>query len=511
MARSRSNKPDRMVIILAIGFMVVLFAAGTAFVLVVRNLVIGQPQAKVVATETTEPTIDPRISAAEVATKIAQNNTKPMQASGGLAPKDWNGSGRINILVMGLDARQQAYDIPRSDTMILFTMDPKTLSAGMLSIPRDLWVNIPGFSEDKINTAYFDGEANHLDGGGPALAVKTVEQFLNVSINYYAVVDFNSFVKFIDDMGGLDMKIRQPITVDPLGPGNTVTIKPGTQTFTGAVALAYARDRETAHGDFDRAARQQEVIMAIRNQVVKLKMLPTLIIKAPQIYRDVSSGIHTNLSLTQVVQLALIAEQIPPERIKREIINDPEQCTISWSWNGQSILLPIPSEIKKLRDQLFTTSEYAGVPLTVPTITPDVSVQANTTQTAGKAPATKATPTKVPPTKVPPTAVVDPITLTKQEKAKVQVQNGTMYPGLADKTAAYLKTKGFNVIGSANASKNVDQTTIMVYASEPGTVNYLITIFHLSAANIYNRSDPQAPADIVVILGSDWSQKNPLN
>jgi polyisoprenyl-teichoic acid--peptidoglycan teichoic acid transferase len=498
MARRRPQKsPDRMIIILAVVFMIVLFAAGTAFVLVVRNLVIGQPVAKISPTETIEPTIDPKVSAAEVATRIAQQNTVPLSSSGGPAPKNWDGSSRINILVMGLDARQQAYDIPRSDTMILFTLDPKTLSAGMLSIPRDLWVNIPGFSQDKINTAYFDGEANHMDGGGPALAVKTVEQFLNVSINYYAVLDFNSFVKFIDDMGGLDMKIRQTIMVDPIGPNNDVTLKPGTQTLSGAVALAYARDRETAHGDFDRANRQQEVIMAIRNQVVNLKMLPTLIIQSPKIYKDVSKGILTNLSLTQVIQLALIAEQVPPERIKRELINDPEQCTISWSWNGESILLPIPNEIKKLRDQLFDTSGYANTPQVVPTITPYIPTQPNTT----------AVPTQVPATATP---VVDPITLTKREKARLQVQNGTMYVGLADKTAAYLKTKGFNVTGTANAAQVADQTTILIYANEPGTVKYLTTIFNVSPANIYNRSDPNATADIVVILGSDWSQKNPM-
>src|SRR5664279_4243858 len=108
-ARNRSKKPDNMVIILAVGFMIVLFAAGTAFVLVVRNLVIGQPQAKVIPTETVEPTIDPKVSAAEVATRIAKTNTKPMQGSGGPAAKNWDGSNRINILVMGLDARAQAY------------------------------------------------------------------------------------------------------------------------------------------------------------------------------------------------------------------------------------------------------------------------------------------------------------------------------------------------------------------------------------------------------------------
>ena len=98
--------------------------------------------------------------------------------------------------------------------------------------------------------------------------MKTVEQFLGVPVNYYALIDFNSFVKFIDELGGADMKIRKEITVDPIGPGNTRTLEAGSQTLDGATLLAYARKRYTENDDFDRSARQQEVIMAIRKQIL---------------------------------------------------------------------------------------------------------------------------------------------------------------------------------------------------------------------------------------------------
>jgi len=100
----------------------------------------------------------------------------------------WDGGSRINVLFIGLDYRDwlAGEGPPRSDTMILFTIDPITKSAGMLSIPRDLWVNIPGFNYGPINTAYALGEANKLPGGGPGLAMKTVSQFIGVPLQYYA-------------------------------------------------------------------------------------------------------------------------------------------------------------------------------------------------------------------------------------------------------------------------------------------------------------------------------------
>ena len=229
--------------------------------------------------------------------------------------------------------------------MILVTVDPVSKTAGMLSIPRDMWSVIPGADYYKINTAYFIR-------GGPQLATETVEQFIGVPVDYYAQIDFNAFVKFMNSLGGLDMKIREAIKVDPVGPGNTIILEPGTQTLSGAVALAYARNRYTKFDDFDRAKRQQEVIMAVRNQVVNLNMIPTLVAKAPQLYKDLSEGIHTNLTLDQVIRLAYLAEQIPPENITKAVIGT-NMVSFAKTSDGLDILIPVPDRIRDLRDSDF--------------------------------------------------------------------------------------------------------------------------------------------------------------
>ncbi|MEW6404955.1 MAG: LCP family protein, partial [Chloroflexota bacterium] len=134
-------------------------------------------------------------------------------------PPAWDGASRINILFIGLDYRdwQANEGPPRSDTMLLFTVDPVTKTAGMLSIPRDMWVNIPGFGYSRINTAYSSG--TNLPGGGPGLAMKTVEQFIGVPVNYYVQVDFGTFTGLVDYLGGLDVYVEQDVEVDLVGPG----------------------------------------------------------------------------------------------------------------------------------------------------------------------------------------------------------------------------------------------------------------------------------------------------
>ncbi|MCJ7530317.1 MAG: LCP family protein, partial [Anaerolineales bacterium] len=225
------------------------------------------------------------------------------EAPGAPTPQPWNGATRVNVLVMGLDYRDWStgQGPSRSDTMILFTVDPMSKSAGMLSIPRDLWVNIPGFKYGKINTAYQLGEAYKLPGGGPGLAIKTVEGFLGVPIQYYSQIDFSAFVKFVDLIGGVRLNIIEPIKIDIIGADNkdipVKKLQPGWQRLPGIWALGYARARNTPGGDLDRAKRQQEVILSIRNRILQYDMLPMLFTKAPDIYNTISAGIHTNMSL----------------------------------------------------------------------------------------------------------------------------------------------------------------------------------------------------------------------
>jgi LCP family protein required for cell wall assembly len=398
--------------------------------------------------------------------------TRPLQGKGGPDPKEWDGKSRLSILVMGLDYRDWE-DNPggpsRTDTMILFTIDPATRSAGMLSIPRDLWVNIPGYDPAKINSAYFIGDAEHIPGGGAGLAMKTVSQFLDVPVDYYAVIDFTAFEQFINELGGVQVDVPEEITVDPIGPHNTVTLQPGPQMLDGPTALAYARNRNTAGNDFDRAQRQQQVVLAVRDRILNLNMLPTLIQKSPILVQNLTSGVHTNLTLQQIISIAWVAAQIPQDNIKHGAIG-PDQVTEGWSYDGQQILEPNSVEIRALRDQVFST---------------DSPIQP-----------------------ILPTG--DPKEMSKNENATVSVLNGTTTSGLAARTKEYLVAQGINVTVTDNAQEVYDTTTIIDFTGKVYTRQYLAQLMNVKPANIFSRYDPNSQVDIAVLLGSDWAQSNPM-
>jgi LCP family protein required for cell wall assembly len=399
----------------------------------------------------------------------------------GPEPKPWDGASRVTVLVMGLDygAWSEERQCPcRTDTMILLTIDPLTRSAGILNIPRDLWVSIPGFDTyTKINTAYFLGQANNLPEGGAGLAVETVEQFLGVPINFYAQIDFRTFEKFINEIGGIELDIKTKIKVDPIGQGNTVVLKPGKQRVRGPIALAYARQRYTEGGDFDRANRQQEVIMAILARVTEPDRFPTLLSKAPVLYNQLSSGIHTNMTLEQAIELSWLVYQLyqsSPENIKRGVIAPPDMVELSTAIGDdglqQDILIPVPDKIRELRDSIFTSTGPASPVLT-----------------AG-----------------------DPKAAMQAEAARVVVKNGSSTPGLAAHTQEYLIAQGVNVVKADNADGLYAATTIIDYTGKPYTVNFLVQLMGINEANIYSSFNPNSEEDVAIILGTDWGSSNPM-
>jgi LCP family protein required for cell wall assembly len=397
----------------------------------------------------------------------------PLQPDSGPPAKPWDGTSRATMLVMGLDFvdLQNEFDAPRTDTMILLSVDPATRTAGMLSIPRDLWVNIPGFDSGKINQAYRFGELNDVPGGGPGLAMETVEQFLGVEIDYYAQVEFTAFEDFIDELGGVKIEVPEEIDVDPMGDNNNKVLQPGVQVLPGNLALAYARARNTIGSDFDRAERQQQVILGIRDRVLSSEMLPTLIRRSPAIYETVSSGIRTNLTLMQAIRLAWLAQQIPEENIKRGVIG-PDQVNFTFSFDGQDILQPIPEEIRLLADEIFSASGPAAP--------------------------------------VAETTNADPQALMDAEAATVSVLNGTLTPGLAAQTADYLRTEGINTVLADNADQLYSETSIIDYTGNPHTVEYLVGLLNISPSMIFHRYDESSQADVAILLGEDWASGNAM-
>jgi len=392
-------------------------------------------------------------------------------SSGVATPEPWDGKSRVTILILGLDYSDwRGGDTPHSDTMILLSVDPISNTASMLSIPRDLWVNIPGFDYGRINEAYFNGAAYNLPGGGAELARQTVEQFIGVPVQYYAVIGFDAFIDFIDEIGGVVVTPDQYVKIEKFGGGQEETLVPGKMyTLDGGLALAYARERHTEGGDVDRASRQQEVILAIKHRILKYENLPNLIAKAPALYQDISSGISTNLNLQEAIQLGLLALQLDTSNIKQGIINYDMVIPTS-SPDGEKILKPIPDKIRILRDELFANSG-SGAPLAVPS---------------------------------------ENSTLVKDEAATVVIWDGSGQGGLGDRTSAYLLTQGINVIQVADAGGYIPATKIEIFNGKPYTVAFLAQTINVASANIWNTYDPSAGLDIRVTLGGDWAANNQL-
>jgi LCP family protein required for cell wall assembly len=392
----------------------------------------------------------------------------------------WDGSSRINILFVGFRGGDPIKgDCPFcTDTLILLTVDPTTKTAGMLSIPRDMWVNIPGFGFSRINTAWTLGRGSKLPGGGPALTMKTISHFIGVPVDYYVQVDFDTFVDVINLLGGVDVYNEETIVLDPMAHGRdfpkTKITCCGIRHLDGRTALAYSRCRHIEQGckdgDIGRAKRQQKVIFGIRDKVLDPENFSKLLAQAPYLYNLFSAGIHTNMSLIEAVKLAVLANDIPREKIRNGVIDDSMLSFGNVILGGQkaSIMKPLPDKIRVLRDEIFTSNGPVG-----------------------------------------PLAQGDPAALMLADGARIRLLNGTTNALLEDQTANYLSGQGLLVTELGN-TKAPSRTTIVLYSPKLYTLRFLVTVFGItSSTQILIRPDPSQNVDIEIRLGKDWIGKLP--
>lgn len=238
----------------------------------------------------------------------------------------YTGSDRITLLLLGVDQRiTDPIDTTRSDTMILLTFDPATNTAGMLSIPRDLYVDIPGAGLNKINVAHAIG--------GPYLAKKTVANLLGVRVNYYLRVNFRGFVQIVDALGGVTLDVERPLRDEmyPVGDTNEVRrlyIDEGLQHMDGTQALMYARTRHQ-NSDFDRLKRQQDIIFALRSQAISTNALQHY----PELLHLLGDTVQTDVPLKDLPGLLATLQGIPRDAITARAIDAsmvyPAQYTVA--------------------------------------------------------------------------------------------------------------------------------------------------------------------------------------
>jgi LCP family protein required for cell wall assembly len=272
-------------------------------------------------------------------------------------PKPRSQSGATTVLLLGIDRRSLNGDTNNTDTVMLLHLDPSAERAALLSVPRDLYVEILGHEQGRINTAYAWGEQDGT--GGLLLARRTVSTTLGVPVQYTVLLDFGAFVTLVDAIGGVDVDVPYTIsdsTYPDSGTGyDPFYLSAGQHHLDGATALRYARTRATPGGDFDRTARQRQLMLAMRDRIMRLDLLPDLIAQSPQLWAGLQNTLETDLTLAEIVDLAVTAARIPTDRIAVSSLD--QSATISWTTpSGAQVLIPDQVAVEAILADLFTPS-----------------------------------------------------------------------------------------------------------------------------------------------------------
>jgi LCP family protein required for cell wall assembly len=280
----------------------------------------------------------------QISTKPEESKLKPITALQAptepievYTPPKWEGTERVNILMLGGDSRGlRKNEVPRSDSIMIASIDPHTKQGILFSLLRDTYVKIPGRGEDRVNVA--------LALGGPELAMKTVSELTGLPIQYYVYTDFKGFIALIDAIGGIDFDVEKDMKYSDSEDGHEydIDLKAGMQHLDGKNALEYVRFRHDALSDFTRTERQRNFLKAVADKLQS----STSLIKLPGILKAVQPYIETNLSLTELLKLGTLGfdmnagqvagVQLPPDSLLREL-----------NIRGASVLGVDPALLKK--------------------------------------------------------------------------------------------------------------------------------------------------------------------
>lgn len=396
---------------------------------------------------------------------ISDPNTIPGRAPANELPNVVAKKEMVNILLLGIDQRVGEEGPFRSDTMILVSIDPSRNTATMVSIPRDLWVTIPGYGENRINAAHSLGDFYQYPGGGVALAKLTVQQTLGVPVHYYVRINFSGFEKMIDAIGGVTIDVPRHI-YDSAYPDNNygtyvVEFQPGIQQMDGKRALEYARTRHDSN-DYDRMQRQQQVIITARDKILSLN-IP--LAKIPELLRIAGDSIQTDLTLREIIALAEMVKGISPDNIRRAAIDETMTSSVTTP-KGAMVQVADWDKVHALINELFPNSS----PLAA---TPD--------------------PAK------------SQIAL---EGARIEMRNGSDVDALGEQATLALRAKGYNIVRYDSDSQfNQDTTSIIVYSEKPYTVDSLVQELTINPENVRKMTGEQSDVDIIIILGKDYAQR----
>jgi LCP family protein required for cell wall assembly len=250
----------------------------------------------------------------------------------------WKNTRRLNILLLGIDHRgDEPIEGSRSDTIMVVSIDPPSKSVVMVSLPRDLYVSIPGYYQQRINVAH--------TVGGPALVAQTIQANFGIQIDNFARVDFSGFEQVVDAIGGVVIDVERPVKDDEYPTDDYGTMRlfipPGPLLMDGKTALMYARSRHS-ESDFGRSKRQQRVLVALRERAMQLNIAS----KVPTLLGIAQKAISTDLDAGEMVSLGRLGLEIERDRIKTVVV-DENYASPFLGPNGENLLMPSRQAIQQ--------------------------------------------------------------------------------------------------------------------------------------------------------------------
>jgi polyisoprenyl-teichoic acid--peptidoglycan teichoic acid transferase len=375
---------------------------------------------------------------------------------------------RVNALILGIGG--EGHDGPNlTDTMILVSYQPSTKKVALISIPRDLDVNVPGYGDVKINSINAYAEERQK-GSGAEETAKAVSEIMDQPISYWVRIDFSGFEKAIDTVGGVDVTVDRSF-VDQNYPVSdlsdqvkTISFAAGPQHMNGATALEFARSRHGSNGeasDFARSARQEKIIVALRD---KLLSAGTLLnpVTVQTLFSTFRGSVSTNLAAWEIVRMTDDFSGIKTSDIKNLVMSDANVVVPTINNAGAFVLLPKDGDWQNVKD--FVANAFNGP--------------------------------------------ASPETLAAAEPPKINVEilNGTNIVGLAQKTASLLEAAGFSVSRVANADqKDYEKTVIYdVSGNNSAAITKLRTIIDANLSpEIPAAITPSDKTDFLIILGKN--------
>lgn len=409
---------------------------------------------------------------------------------------------KINIMVMGVDERSD--DVGRSDTLFVVTIDTNTKEVAMLSVPRDTRVKIPGNGWDKINHAYAYG--------GHKLTQQAVEGLLGIKIDHYITINIAGFKKIIDAVGGVTIDVEKRMYYsDPYddngkdGGPFVIDLRPGVQHMDGNMAIQYVRYRDE-EGDIGRVERQQKFLKALMKEVAN----PSVITKIPAIVKEVGSVVNSDLSTSEMLNLAKTLNDASKNGLKTDMVPGKPAFIDEISYWLPDVMalrkhvaqtLGVKMEEKYIATTQREANEYE-------TSIPKEMKVAETPKIVKTTDAGKSTTPEKPKKSEKPDLSTDtskPAMKKVASKVSVEVVNASGAAEAGEKIADILRNQGFEVSNVSNTQNAYKNTVIISNTTDSTVVNKLSSLPFKYSLQI--TKDEGRSTDAVVVIGKDYIGK----